>query len=74
MTPTLEQRKGVAAEPQGSEPILCRCWAWRHGLMGDHRDWLAELRRNRALGLVPDDFYFAAVTGEARLGSAEVAS
>jgi hypothetical protein len=60
-------------EPATSNPILCRCWAWRHNLVGDHIDHVATLKRNRALGLVPNDWYFATIQLEARLDPSEVA-
>ena len=61
--PAQPPQRNDTTGPQDLEPILCRCWAWRHRLMGDHRDWVAELKRNRAAGRVPDDFYFAALAG-----------
>lgn len=39
------------------EPVLCRCWRWRHNLMGDHRDWRAEYERARLAGIIPDEVW-----------------
>ena len=37
------------AVPRGpsapAEPLECRCWRARHGLMGPHRDHVSEFRR-----------------------------
>jgi len=69
-TPT-EQRSAAAAWPQ--HPILCRYRRWRLGLLGDHRDHLAEYDRARLAGRVPDELWAAAMAVEARLDRSDLA-
>ncbi len=46
---------------QEQDPILCRCWAWRHGLMADHVDHHATYERDKAAGRVLDEEWFASL-------------
>lgn len=64
----------AAVWPQEQEPIICHCWAWRHGEMADHVDHTATLKRDRRLGLVLDEVWFAALEIEARLDPAELSA
>ena len=46
VSPTIQGQRSVAPSwPQDAEPILCRCRAWRRGLLSDHRDHVAEFER-----------------------------
>ena len=73
--PDLSASHGSATRAtwQEAEPIPCSCRKARLGILGPHRDWLAEYARNRRLGLVLDDFHFSAVAIEGRLDPSELA-
>jgi hypothetical protein len=58
---------------QEQDPILHRCAAWRHRRLSDHRDWVGEYQRARALGAVPDEYMFAALELEPTLRKAGAA-
>lgn len=57
--------RALIREMQPAEPIPCRCSQCRKGLLGDHRDHRAELRRNQAAGAVADEVYFASIAPKA---------
>ena len=63
----------AAVWPQEQAPILCECRAYRRGRIGPHRDHRSEYARNRRLGLVFDDFAFAAIALETQLDPEELA-
>ncbi len=55
-----------APAPLGASTLAlrCECRRWRQGLLGDHRDWLAEYRRLKLAGRVPDDEAAFALAGQ----------
>jgi hypothetical protein len=56
-------RAEFAPAPLGASTLAlrCECRRWRQGLLGDHRDWLAEYRRTLLAGRGTDEQAFAKV-------------